>query len=154
MFFQTLVMASPFAHRALASSYRYVQWPAGSSRNAQVLAEADVERIRASGAHFCRKLEGVRSATLRARLDACATARDGLDRADQERLTKQPWPRCSASPYPRTVFAVRRCGAAPCPDCFVRRSKAPTRGHGTLIALNRAPRRAWAAAGLLPHGLR
>jgi hypothetical protein len=81
MFFQTLVMASPCAPRVLASNYRYVQWPAGSSRNPQVLVEADFERIRASNAHFCRKLEGVRSAALRARLDACATATGGLDRA-------------------------------------------------------------------------
>jgi hypothetical protein len=81
MFFQTLVMASPFASRVLARNYRYVQWPARSARNPQVLVEADVERIRASGAHFCRKLEGVRSAALRARLDACATATGGRGRA-------------------------------------------------------------------------
>jgi hypothetical protein len=70
MFFQTLVMASPFAPRVLARNYRYVQWPAGSARNPLVLVEADLPRIRASGAHFCRKLEGGKSAGLRARLDA------------------------------------------------------------------------------------
>jgi hypothetical protein len=74
MFFQTLVMASPFAPCVHPTNYRYVQWPAGSSRNPQVLAEADVERIQASGAHFCRKLEGERSAGLRARLDVLAAA--------------------------------------------------------------------------------
>ncbi|THC44893.1 beta-1,6-N-acetylglucosaminyltransferase [Massilia sp. Mn16-1_5] len=72
LFFQTLVMASPFAARVTAHNYRYVQWPAGNSRNPQVLVEDDLARIRASGAHFCRKLEGVKSAGLRARLDACA----------------------------------------------------------------------------------
>lgn len=74
MFFQTLVMASPFAGRVLARNYRYVQWPAGTARNPQVLVEADLERIRASGAHFCRKLDSARSAGLRARLDAGAGA--------------------------------------------------------------------------------
>ena len=74
MFFQTLVMASPFAARVVARNYRYVQWPAGSSRNPQVLVEDDLARIRASGAHFCRKLEGGRSAGLRVRLDAWAAA--------------------------------------------------------------------------------
>lgn len=77
MFFQTLVMASPFAPRVVGRNYRYVQWPAGSARNPQVLADADFERIRSSGAHFCRKLEGAKSAGLRARLDACAAAGDG-----------------------------------------------------------------------------
>jgi len=72
LFFQTLVMASPFAPRVLPRNYRYVQWPAGAARNPQVLVEDDCVRIRASGAHFCRKLEGVKSAGLRARLDACA----------------------------------------------------------------------------------
>jgi len=74
LFFQTLVMASPFAARVVARNYRYVQWPAGSSRNPQVLVEDDLARIRASGAHFCRKLEGGRSAGLRVRLDAWAAA--------------------------------------------------------------------------------
>lgn len=72
MFFQTLVMASPYAHCVLARNYRYVQWPGGTARNPQVLVDADFERIRSSGAHFCRKLEGARSAGLRARLDAGA----------------------------------------------------------------------------------
>lgn len=78
LFFQTLVMASPFAARVMARNYRYVQWPAGSSRNPQVLVEDDLARIRSSGAHFCRKLEGDRSAVLRARLDACAGIPHGV----------------------------------------------------------------------------
>ena len=72
MFFQTLVMASPARDRVLARNYRYVQWPAGTARNPQVLVDADFARIRASGAHFCRKLEAEKSAGLRARLDAFA----------------------------------------------------------------------------------
>lgn len=74
MFFQTLVMASPARDRVLAPNYRYVQWPAGTARNPQVLVDADFARIRASGAHFCRKLEGEKSAGLRALLDAAADA--------------------------------------------------------------------------------
>ena len=84
LFFQTLVMASPYARCALARNYRYVQWPAGLARNPQVLVETDFERILASGAHFCRKLESNRSAGLRARLDACAdAAAPGIGRPGQ-----------------------------------------------------------------------
>lgn len=74
LFFQTLVMASSYAPRVVARNYRYVQWPPGPARNPQVLVEADFERILASGAHFCRKLDSGSSAGLRARLDAHAGA--------------------------------------------------------------------------------
>lgn len=74
LFFQTLVMASSFAPRVIARNYRYVQWPPGPARNPQVLVEADFDRILASGAHFCRKLDSGSSACLRARLDAHAGA--------------------------------------------------------------------------------
>lgn len=74
MFFQTLVMASPFRSRVLARNYRYVQWPAGMARNPQILVDADFERILASGAYFCRKLDSVNSARLRARLDDFAAS--------------------------------------------------------------------------------
>ena len=77
MFFQTLVMALPFAPRVLARNYRYVQWPEGSARNPLVLVEADLPHIHAEGAHFCRKLEGEKSAGLRTRLDAAAAAGNG-----------------------------------------------------------------------------
>ncbi|WP_374011296.1 beta-1,6-N-acetylglucosaminyltransferase [Massilia sp. Se16.2.3] len=77
MFFQTLVMASPFACRVLPQSFRYVQWPEGSARNPMVLVDADFEPIRASGAHFCRKLDSVASAGLRARLEQAAQGRAG-----------------------------------------------------------------------------
>jgi hypothetical protein len=78
LFFQTLVMASPFAPRVAARNCRYVQWPAAGSRNPQVLVEDDFARIRASGAHFCRKLEGGKSAGLRAQLDAWAGTPRGV----------------------------------------------------------------------------
>jgi hypothetical protein len=81
MFFQTLVMASSARRRVLGRNYRYVQWPAGSARNPQVLVEDDVERVRASGAHFCRKLESGRSDGLRARLDEAAADTLGLQEA-------------------------------------------------------------------------
>jgi hypothetical protein len=74
LFFQTLVMASSYAAHVTARNYRYVQWPSGLARNPQVLVEADFERIVASSAHFCRKLDSGRSAGLRARLDAYAGA--------------------------------------------------------------------------------
>jgi hypothetical protein len=68
MFFQTLVMNSPFRERVLGSNLRYVQWPEHGARNPEVLDEGDFERIAASRAHFCRKLDSVASAGLLARL--------------------------------------------------------------------------------------
>lgn len=68
MFFQTLVMNSRFRERVLSRNFRYIQWPEQGARNPEVLAEHDLERILASGAHFCRKLDSVRSAGLLARL--------------------------------------------------------------------------------------
>jgi hypothetical protein len=68
MFFQTLVMNSRFRGRVLSQNFRYIQWPAHGSRNPKVLDEADFERIRASNAHFCRKLDSRQSAGLLHRL--------------------------------------------------------------------------------------
>jgi hypothetical protein len=68
MFFQTLVMNSRFRGRVLSQNFRYIQWPAHGSRNPKVLDEADFERIRASNAHFCRKLDSRQSASLLPRL--------------------------------------------------------------------------------------
>lgn len=68
MFFQTLVMNSPFRERVLGSNFRYVQWPESGSRNPKVLDEGDFERIAASRAHFCRKLDSRASAGLMPRL--------------------------------------------------------------------------------------
>jgi hypothetical protein len=68
MFFQTLVMNSPWRTRVLSQNFRYIEWPPHGSRNPKVLDEADFERIRASGAHFCRKLDSRLSAGLVLRL--------------------------------------------------------------------------------------
>ena len=68
MFFHTLVMNSRFRDRVVANNFRYVQWPEGGARNPKVLTESDLERVLASGAHFCRKLDGAASEGLRARL--------------------------------------------------------------------------------------
>jgi hypothetical protein len=68
MFFQTLVMNSPFRERVLGSNLRYVQWPEHGARNPEVLDEGDFERVAASDAHFCRKLDSTVSACLLARL--------------------------------------------------------------------------------------
>lgn len=68
MLFQTLVMHSRFAGRVLSDNYRYVQWPEQGARNPKVLDAADFERIRASKAHFCRKLDSQASAGLLPRL--------------------------------------------------------------------------------------
>ncbi len=68
MFFQTLVMDSPFRERVLGSNFRYVQWPEHGARNPKVLDEGDFERIVASRAHFCRKLDSRASAALLPRL--------------------------------------------------------------------------------------
>lgn len=64
MFFQTLVMNSPFAARVLPQNFRYIQWPEHGARNPKVLDEADFDRIRQSDAHFCRKLDSQVSAAL------------------------------------------------------------------------------------------
>jgi hypothetical protein len=64
MFFQTLVMNSPFAPRVLGQNFRYVQWPEHGARNPKILDEGDFERIAASRAHFCRKIDSEASAAL------------------------------------------------------------------------------------------
>ncbi|MCD2518886.1 beta-1,6-N-acetylglucosaminyltransferase [Massilia sp. G4R7] len=75
LFFQTLVMHSSYAPRVLSDNYRYVQWPEQGARNPKVLDGADFERIRASNAHFCRKLDSQASAALMQRLVAWKDAR-------------------------------------------------------------------------------
>jgi hypothetical protein len=74
MFFQTLVMNSPFAPRVLGQNFRYVQWPEHGARNPKVLDEGDFERIAASRAHFCRKIDSEASAALLPRLLALRAA--------------------------------------------------------------------------------
>jgi hypothetical protein len=74
MFFQTLVMNSPFAPRVLGQNFRYVQWPEHGARNPKILDEGDFERIAASRAHFCRKIDSQASAGLMPRLIALRAA--------------------------------------------------------------------------------
>jgi hypothetical protein len=76
MFFQTLVMNSPFSERVLGKNFRYVQWPERGARNPEVLREDDFARIVQSGAHFCRKIDSQASATLVARMIALRQADD------------------------------------------------------------------------------
>lgn len=77
MLFQTLVMHSSCAPRVLSDNYRYVQWPEGGARNPKVLDAGDFDRIRASHAHFCRKLDSQASAELLRRLVEWKTGRTG-----------------------------------------------------------------------------
>jgi hypothetical protein len=68
MFFQTLVMNSRFSGRVLSENFRYIQWPEQGARNPKILDEHDFERIAASRAHFCRKIDSRASASLLPRL--------------------------------------------------------------------------------------
>lgn len=68
LFFQTLIMNSPFARRVLGHNFRYVHWPQDGARHPAILVEADFARIAASHAHFCRKLDSRLSAALLPRL--------------------------------------------------------------------------------------
>ncbi|MCS0589349.1 beta-1,6-N-acetylglucosaminyltransferase [Massilia norwichensis] len=70
MFFQTLVMNSRFGERVLPQNFRYIQWPEQGARNPKILDEHDFERIAASKAHFCRKIDSRASAALLPRLMA------------------------------------------------------------------------------------
>jgi Core-2/I-Branching enzyme len=74
MFFQTLVMNSRFGERVLSENFRYIQWPEQGARNPKVLDEHDFERIAASSAHFCRKIDSRASAALLPRLAALRAA--------------------------------------------------------------------------------
>jgi hypothetical protein len=75
LFFQTLVMNSPFRQRVLSNNFRYVQWPAEGARNPQVLTAADFDRIAGADAHFCRKLDSQASAALMPLLQALRESR-------------------------------------------------------------------------------
>ena len=64
LFFQTLVMNSPFRERVLANNFRHIAWAPSDGPNPKVLEAGDFEAIRASSAHFCRKLDPGASAAL------------------------------------------------------------------------------------------
>jgi CTP:molybdopterin cytidylyltransferase MocA len=68
MFFQTLVMNSPFRGRVLPQNFRYILWPERNASHPKVLDESDFDDIRDSEAHFCRKLDIRISAGLLSRL--------------------------------------------------------------------------------------
>lgn len=68
LYFQTLLMHSRWAGRVLPNNFRFIAWPPGGARHPRVLVEDDFARIRASDAHFCRKLDSQASAALLARL--------------------------------------------------------------------------------------
>jgi hypothetical protein len=77
MFFQTVVMNSPFRQRVLHNNFRHIQWTAGSTRSPKVLDAADFGRIAAAPAHFCRKLEPQASAALLPLLASLRASREG-----------------------------------------------------------------------------
>lgn len=64
MFFQTLVMDSPFAAKVVSNNFRYVAWPDSGARNPKILDAGDFDNIARSGAHFCRKIDREGSAGL------------------------------------------------------------------------------------------
>jgi hypothetical protein len=64
MFFQTLVMNSPWRERVLGENFRHIQWPEQGARNPKILDETDFDKIAAARAHFCRKLDSNSSAHL------------------------------------------------------------------------------------------
>ncbi|MBZ2206829.1 beta-1,6-N-acetylglucosaminyltransferase [Massilia soli] len=64
MFFQTLVMDSPFASRVVSNNFRFIRWPDGGARNPKILDAGDFDEIARSGAQFCRKLDAAGSAGL------------------------------------------------------------------------------------------
>ena len=62
LFFQTLVMNSPFGARVLPDIFRHIRWT--GARHPKVLDAGDFAALSASRAHFCRKLDGAASAAL------------------------------------------------------------------------------------------
>jgi hypothetical protein len=64
LFFQTLVMNSPFRTCVQFDNYRHIEWAAHGARNPRVLDAGDFDKLRASRAHFCRKLDPAASASL------------------------------------------------------------------------------------------
>lgn len=70
VFFQTMVMHTSHASRVLPNNFRFIQWAGEGARHPKVLDENDLERIQASNAHFCRKLDSQASARLLPRLVA------------------------------------------------------------------------------------
>lgn len=64
LFFQTLVMDSPFGANVNTNNFRYIRWPDSAARNPKILDAADFDDIARSDAHFCRKIDAAASAGL------------------------------------------------------------------------------------------
>ncbi|MDB5916195.1 MAG: hypothetical protein JWR40_429 [Massilia sp.] len=64
LFFQTLVMNSPFRAKVVLDNFRHIEWAGAKARHPKVLDERDFAALSASRAHFCRKLESPASAGL------------------------------------------------------------------------------------------
>lgn len=64
LFFQTVVMDSPFAAKVVSNNFRYIAWPDSGACHPKILDADDFDNIAHSGAHFCRKLDTVGSAAL------------------------------------------------------------------------------------------
>ncbi len=56
IFFQTLIMASPYAKFVVNDNLRYVDWVARNGNNPAVLDLTDLDKVLASGKLFARKL--------------------------------------------------------------------------------------------------
>ena len=54
--FQTIVMNSPFAGKAVSENFRYMEWIKGSP-NPNILVASDFDKIIQSGCHFARKFD-------------------------------------------------------------------------------------------------
>lgn len=75
LFFQTLVMDSPFAAKVVSNNFRYIAWPDSGARNPKILDTGDFDNIARSGAHFCRKIDTAGSAGLVPMLQALRARR-------------------------------------------------------------------------------
>ncbi|MBQ4279014.1 MAG: hypothetical protein IJC16_03545 [Rikenellaceae bacterium] len=69
LFFQTIIMHSPFAERVTGDNFRYIDWSAGLA-NPKTLGAEDYEAIVASGKWFARKLDETADSRLLDLLDA------------------------------------------------------------------------------------
>lgn len=67
IFFQTLMMNSPFARNVVNNNLRYVKWSNGSSPD--ILTASDYDNIVSSGRYFARKVDQTGSANLLDKLD-------------------------------------------------------------------------------------
>jgi hypothetical protein len=69
VFFQTVLMNSPYRHTIVNDDLHYIRWPPLPAPHPEVLREDDFERIVTSGQLFARKFDPVRSARLLEMID-------------------------------------------------------------------------------------